>query len=189
MEKYYRVLKIRRGATQIEIRNAYRKLAKKLHPDVNDSPTAKDDFIELNEAYEFLTDPEVRKKVRFKATPKARRKTRTQEHQQWSKEKRKKTRENANEHARQRREDYFRRKEADLRKNAPRFIAMFMTMFIILVAMPFFAIIYPKEDRYGITEPINWDAFIFLFTFWGGPISIILFIQIRKEFIILKKKN
>ena len=60
---YYKVLAIEKNATEEEIKKAYRKLARKLHPDLN--PTDKDanqKFQQLNEANDVLGDPEKRKK-------------------------------------------------------------------------------------------------------------------------------
>ena len=60
---YYQILGLKKGATEEEIKKAYRKLARKLHPDLN--PTDKEankKFQELNEANEVLSDPEKRKK-------------------------------------------------------------------------------------------------------------------------------
>ncbi|MCB1229335.1 MAG: J domain-containing protein [Verrucomicrobiae bacterium] len=58
---YYEVLGVDRDASQDEIRKAFRKLARKYHPDVaEDKETAEEKFKELNEAYEVLSDTEKR---------------------------------------------------------------------------------------------------------------------------------
>ena len=60
---YYKILGINKGATQEEIKKAYRKLARKYHPDVNPNDlSAKKKFQEINEANEVLSDSEKRKK-------------------------------------------------------------------------------------------------------------------------------
>ena len=60
---YYKVLGVDKSATQQDIRKAYRKLAKKYHPDVNSTDAdAKERFQQINEANEVLSDPEKRKK-------------------------------------------------------------------------------------------------------------------------------
>lgn len=59
---YYEVLSVDRGATQADIKKAYRQLAKKYHPDLNpNNAEAEDKFKEASEAYEVLHDPEKRK--------------------------------------------------------------------------------------------------------------------------------
>jgi curved DNA-binding protein len=57
---YYKVMGLSRDATQDEIKRAYRKLARKYHPDVSKEPDAEAHFKELGEAYEVLKDPEKR---------------------------------------------------------------------------------------------------------------------------------
>ena len=57
---YYAVIGVARDATQDEIKRAYRKLARKYHPDVSKEPDAERRFKELGEAYEVLKDPEKR---------------------------------------------------------------------------------------------------------------------------------
>src|SRR3954465_7249479 len=57
---YYKVLGVQRGAGDDEIKKAYRKLARKYHPDVSKEPNAKERFQEVSEAYETLKDKEKR---------------------------------------------------------------------------------------------------------------------------------
>jgi curved DNA-binding protein len=57
---YYKVLGVARNASQEEIKRAYRKLARKFHPDVSKEANAEEKFKEVQEAYEVLKDPEKR---------------------------------------------------------------------------------------------------------------------------------
>lgn len=55
---YYEVLGIQKGASDEEIKRAFRKLAKQYHPDVNKDPGAEEKFKEIGEAYSILSDPD-----------------------------------------------------------------------------------------------------------------------------------
>ena len=59
---YYEILGVARDADKEAIKQAYRRLARKYHPDVNKEPGAEERFKEINRAYEVLSEPEVRER-------------------------------------------------------------------------------------------------------------------------------
>jgi molecular chaperone DnaJ len=66
---YYAVLGVRRDAGADEIKKAYRRLARELHPDVNPDPQTQERFKEITQAYEVLSDPEKRQMYDLGADP------------------------------------------------------------------------------------------------------------------------
>ena len=70
---YYGILGVRRDADPDEIKKAYRRLARELHPDVNPDPDLQERFKEVTQAYEVLSDPERRQMYDLGADPYAQR--------------------------------------------------------------------------------------------------------------------
>src|SRR5438874_5325792 len=66
---YYAALGLRAGAGPDEIKRAYRRLARELHPDVNPEPGARERFHDVRTAYEVLADPEKRRIVDLGGDP------------------------------------------------------------------------------------------------------------------------
>ena len=69
VRNYYGMLNVGSDATAEEIKRAYRKLARELHPDVNPDPQAQNRFKEVTTAYEVLSDPEKRRIVDLGGDP------------------------------------------------------------------------------------------------------------------------
>src|SRR5436189_2981512 len=59
---FYELLEVSRDATADDLKRAYRRLARQLHPDTNPDPAAEDRFKEITVAYEVLSDPEKRQR-------------------------------------------------------------------------------------------------------------------------------
>jgi molecular chaperone DnaJ len=68
---YYATLGVAHDASQDEIKRAYRRLARELHPDVNPDPTTQERFKEVTAAYEVLSDPEKRQMYDLGADPRS----------------------------------------------------------------------------------------------------------------------
>jgi curved DNA-binding protein CbpA len=68
-QDYYEILQVSREANSEDIKRAYRRLARQLHPDVNPDPRTQERFKEVTRAYEVLSDPEKRRMYDLGADP------------------------------------------------------------------------------------------------------------------------
>lgn len=66
---YYAILGVRHDADADEIKKAYRRLARELHPDINPDPQTQERFKEITQAYEVLSDTEKRQMYDLGADP------------------------------------------------------------------------------------------------------------------------
>lgn len=137
MSSHHNILGIPTNATKLQIKRAYYKKAKVLHPDVNKSPNAQKDFNRLNMAYEALTNPNYKiPKIAFK--PRAQ-KTRDQLRREEIKRRQDAARKRAEHIAKKRRGKKSQLKPMELMKRDMNRILNFLIGLIIL-ALIFFGI-------------------------------------------------
>lgn len=134
---YYQILGVDRKATLDTIKKAYRRKAKELHPDVNKGPSAQEDFISLNEAYEYLKEVRTgkirpsssRARTNTRKTSTARRR---RTYEEWQREERERVRQVAREHAKMRFEEF---KKTDAYKATDAFLDVADFFFYILAVL------------------------------------------------------
>ncbi|TLX73261.1 hypothetical protein E9993_15845 [Labilibacter sediminis] len=107
MTNYHKILGVTSHATLDQIKKAYRKKAKLLHPDVNKSDNAKEEFILINEAYEYLLQTTGNSTNRIKRAQEQAKK-RAEYHRNWEQQEREKARARAQEYARMKYEAYIK---------------------------------------------------------------------------------
>ena len=83
MQDYFTTLGLRRDASERQIKNAYRRLAKEFHPDVSSHADAKKRFVEISEAYIILLDPEKRRWIRCDEIRKHRKRQKQAIYDEW----------------------------------------------------------------------------------------------------------
>jgi hypothetical protein len=141
VQKYYDILGIKGNPTKEELKKAYRKRALQLHPDRNPSPNAHEEFVLLNEAYEYLSNLDSSQNFRYKG------KTYTNERsyqKDWEEQQKARARAKARRYAKMKEKEfrnsaYYKKREAlglilDFSMN---FIGMIVMMLITMVIIAF----------------------------------------------------
>lgn len=96
---YYKILGVEKNADLADIKKAFRRRAKSLHPDINQKIDAHERFILLNEAYEYLINLKTGKVYNQNRHSYTRPKSRYKSHEDWQQEEREKARQRARKHA------------------------------------------------------------------------------------------
>ncbi len=147
MSSHHRILGIPANATKLQIKRAYYKKSKLLHPDINKSPNAAKDFARLNEAYEALSNPNYKiPKVTFRPR---KQKSKEQLRREALKRKQEAARKRAEAIARKYRTRNGHLKPLDLMKRdllkIGKFLLGLLALSLIFFCIPFFV-------HYGIKE-------------------------------------
>lgn len=143
MKDYYSLLEVPANANRHDIQAAYRRLAKKYHPDVNKSPDAHEKFCEITEAYEFLMNHWPARIARFPNTDARDRKYATDDNSEEYRKFRQESRERAQKQAKMRYEKFRQQHEAFqtsgindlalLLKIALRITGFFLFLFLLIL--------------------------------------------------------
>lgn len=157
---YYEILGIPRSAGTQQIKFAYRRLAKKFHPDISKDPNAQEKFILVNEAYEFLTNlklKEIRTRRNKSQTPSS-----EEIYRQWLRRERMKARARAAKEAKRKFNEF---KKSSIYKTTQIIFTFYDVLSIIIGFLIIFAtgtgMIISSHSPEGIT-PSNILAFIML---------------------------
>jgi magnesium-transporting ATPase (P-type) len=172
--QYYEVLGVSKKASLDQIKKAYRKKAKKFHPDINKAADAHEQFVLINEAYEYLEA--LRKgKISGSSISSRRRRTRAQKrrpqktYEEWKREERAKAQARARAYAKMKYEEY---KKTEAYKTASAFydltdVLFYVLSWLILIGVPILGYTLNKWVGFGM-------ACFFVFVsvgFWGPTIQ------------------
>jgi DnaJ-class molecular chaperone len=180
-QHYYKVLCIPVDSGLQEIKKAYRTKAKEFHPDINKSSDAKERFIEINEAYEFLINNQFRKSYISPVI-------REQQYRDWIKHEREKARARAAYQARKKFEQFRRSPIYKTASILSTFYDFFSTVIgIIIIIGVGFGLKFQSTFAGGIT-PLSVIAGILLFSI-GLVFIIFSLLNYWKRTKIFKRRN
>lgn len=161
MENYYQKLGLAESASLEEIKRAYRVLAKKYHPDVSDNPATEARFIEVNEAYEFLSDEQHRAAYQQRQARKVSAEElmrREQVYKKWVDMQQEKAVLRARSHARTRYDDFV---DSSIYKTAGAvnklYTYIFLAIGLVVIVMPIYSVMTREEDE-AKYYPAQWHV-------------------------------
>ncbi|MFT4678931.1 MAG: hypothetical protein ACI84C_000895 [Flavobacteriales bacterium] len=161
MENYYQILGLTESASLEEIKKAYRALAKKYHPDVSNDPAAESRFIEVSEAYEFLSDEQHRsayqqRQARKVSSDELLRRERV--YKKWVEMQQEKAVMRARSHARTRYDDFI---DSSIYKTAGAvnklYTYVFLVIGVVTIVMPVYSVMNRTEEE-SQRHPSDWHV-------------------------------
>lgn len=162
MKDYYAILEINSNATESDIRKAYRRLAKKYHPDVNKAKNAHEKFIEISEAYEFLISRQLNKETPSKVTDKeqtAEDYHASEEYNRFRQEARKRAQQQA-----KMRYEAFKKQHDAFQKSGINDLAILLTIVVRIAIIPLFLFLLLLPVNVALHN--EWTKIFLLFVTW-----------------------
>lgn len=178
IEEYYKILDVDKNATLSDLKKAYRKRAKLLHPDKNKSPNAQEKFILLNEAYEYLQNVKTGRIYDRKSQTYTKTTTSRKSYDQWEEAERDNARARAQQHAHMQYEEFINTKyyKTTVIINLIAKIIYFLSVIFIFIVGPVLG--YILRGKTGLSIGI---IVIFVTTHYWAPVLIQLFRYVRRR--------
>ncbi len=178
---YYEILGITSSSTLDEIKRAYRKKAREFHPDINPDPEAKDLFIAVTEAYEFL--------MTYRQKTLSDQEAYDQAMEDWRKYRQDRSRYRARAYARA---PYHKFRDTNFYKTTRIFdgttIILSMIISILVLSMTIFGYIYRIHHPIpGLKDPTV--TMLIIFTLFGMSLFVLSFIYLKVYFQTRQKGN
>jgi hypothetical protein len=169
VKNYYNILQIPEDSGREEITGAYRRLAKKYHPDVNTAPDAHEKFCEITEAYDFLMNHwpqhETNYPGSFNYNQKYDEYRKSEDYERFRRE----AKERAQHQARMR-YDKFRKQHEAFQQSGLNDLGLILTTFFRFLSMPVFLILVVSPIILAIHE--NWKLIFLSLLMWPFAIGI-----------------
>lgn len=158
MIDYYQILGLNKGASLVEVKKAYRKMALKYHPDHNPDPGAHDRFILIGEAYSYLSNPNRKARYDNGSQQAAAQRARQQQYEQWVRRERARARQKAEQDANTPYEKFKAKMLGGLvnvTSHLLNFVAFTMTFMVLYSG--WYYVIHPDDEH-----PVDWALTIFM---------------------------